>query len=473
VRLLDGFTTKLPPSGNKNRVRFNKRLGIGVIQMDKSLWGLDINNKDHLVFGGCDVVDLAREYGTPLFLIDENRVRTNYHRFLNAFNKHYTETQVFYSYKTNCIPAILKTLHEEGCGAEVVSPYEFWLAHQLGIESSRIIYNGVNKLKEDLMTAIQKGVGLINVDSLNEIKLLKMVSSKIRRHVNVGVRICPGSGWKAQFGIQNNRDNIIAIFKEMAESDFLDPCCLHVHFITGIRNTSLHSAVIKEIVALMNKLKEKLDLELKYLDLGGGFGVPAVKTLSLPEMALYKIFGITPKEPDISECPSIEGFGESITRCLINNLERYRLKRPILIFEPGRAITSDAQILLVTVGEIKKRKSGASFAITDGGMQNIAFPLSFEYHRCFLANRCSARIKDRYHVTGPLCSPEDLLYRNRRLPELKAGDILAIMDAGAYFTSFSNNFSFARPAVVLVKDGSHKIIRERENYEYMTALDRI
>jgi len=441
--------------------------------MDIHTWGLDINDKDHLVFGGCDVVDLASEYGTPLFMIDENRVRSNYHRFLNAFNRYYPETQVFYSYKTNCIPAIMKTLHEEGCGAEVISPYEFWLAHLLETDPSRIIYNGVNKSKEDLKTAIQKGVGLINVDYSNEIRLLKMAANELGRHLNVGVRICPGRGWKAQFGVQKNGDNIISIFKEIDESDFLEPCSLHVHFITGIRNTSLHRDTIKEITALMKELKEKLNMELKYLDLGGGFGIPTVKTLSLPEMALYKIFNIMPKEPDISECPSIEGFGESICRCLIRNLERHGLKRPILILEPGRAITGDAQILLVTVGEIKERKNGASFAITDGGMQNIAFPLSYEYHKCFLVNRCSAVEKNRYHVTGPLCSPEDRLYRNWRLPELKAGDILAIMDAGAYFTSFSNNFSFPRPVVVSAKEGSHRIIRERENFMHMTGLDMI
>jgi len=441
--------------------------------MDIDTRGLDINHKDHLVFGGCDVVDLAGEYGTPLYVVDENRVRSNYHRFMDAFNRFYHEVEIFYSYKTNCIPAILKTLHKEGCGAEVVSPYEFWLAHQLETDPSRIIYNGVNKSKEDLKTAIQQGVGLINADSPDEIRRLKAASDELGMHVNVGVRIYPEIGWKSQFGFQKNGDNIISIFEEIVESDFLEPCCLHIHFGTSIRETGPHRDVIKKITSLMKDLKEKINLELKYLDMGGGFGIPTVKTLSLSEIAFYKIFNIPPKGPKISSCPSIETFGEIITGDLISEFERYGLKKPRLILEPGRVITGDTQILLVTVGEIKKRNNGVNFAITDGGMQNIAFPLSYEYHKCLLGNRCSAGIKDRYHVTGPLCSPEDLLYRNWRLPELKAGDILAIMDAGAYFTSFSNNFSYPRPAVVSTKDGSHRIIRERENFMHMTGLDMI
>jgi diaminopimelate decarboxylase len=190
-------------------------------------------------------------------------------------------------------------------------------------------------------------------------------------------------------------------------------------------------------------------------------------------MALYKIFNIPPQEPAVSTCPSIEGFAEEIAGYLNSFVERHGLKKPILLLEPGRALTGDAQILLVTVGEIKTRNHGLNYAITDGGMQNVAFPLSYEYHKCFLANRAGTGISNRYHVTGPLCSPEDLLFRNRELPELKRGDVLSIMDAGAYFTSFSNNFSYPRPAAVSVRNGSHKIMRDRENFKHMTGLDRI
>ncbi|MGH7799085.1 MAG: diaminopimelate decarboxylase family protein [Thermodesulfobacteriota bacterium] len=441
--------------------------------MDISLWGLDINHKDHLVFGGCDVVELAKNYRTPLYIVDASRLRCNYRRFLNAFKNSYAKVKVFYSYKTNCVPGVIKILQEEGCGAEISSPYELWLASHLGMESSEVIYNGVNKSIEDLKIAIQKNLGLINVDSVSEIHRLKKASEELKREVNVGIRIYPEVGWKAQFGLQPKEDRVITIFEELNKMSFLNLCCLHVHIGTGIRDTKDYKRAIEIICLLIKELKEKLDVDIEYFDLGGGFGVPTVKTLTVREVALYKIFNMPPREPNVTNCPSVEVFGQVITAFLRRCCTRYGLKEPYLLLEPGRAITSDAQILLITVNEIKKRSNGTKFAITDGGMQNIAFPLSYEYHKCFLANRASAGYKDRYFVTGTLCSPEDLLYRNWELPELEEGDTLAIMDAGAYFTSFSNNFSYPRPAVVLVSDGCHELVRQQESFEHMTAMDKI
>ena len=439
--------------------------------MDVSIWGLGINQKDHLVFGGCDIVELAKDYGTPLHIVDESKLRCNYRSFLKAFKNSYFKVKVLFSYKTNCVPGVLKILHEEGCGAEVVSPYELWLASQLGVETSEIIYNGVNKSMKDLKIAIQKGVGLIIVDSASEIYRLKKISEELKREVNVGIRIYPGVGWEAQFGLKIKEDRIVDLFEELNRTSFLNLCCLHVHIGSGIRYTKKYQRAIETVCLLIQELKEKLDIDIEYFDLGGGYGVPTVRALTLPEIALYKFFNMPPREPKVKNCPSVEVFGGTITSSLRSCCRRYGIKEPYLLLEPGRAITSNAQILLLTVGEIKKRRDGTKFAITDGGIRNIAFPLSWEYHKCFLANRASASLKDKYFVTGPLPSPEDLLYRNWELPELKEGDILAIMDAGAYFTSFSNNFSFPRPAVVLASDSRHRLLRQQENFEHMTALD--
>ncbi|MGH7890573.1 MAG: diaminopimelate decarboxylase family protein, partial [Thermodesulfobacteriota bacterium] len=394
-------------------------------------------------------------------------------KFLVAFKNHYSKLKVFYSYKTNCIPGVLKVLHEEGCGAEVVSPHELWLALRLGVKPSEIIYNGVNKSEEVLRTAIQKGVGLINGDSADEVYRLMRVSEEVGQKVNVGIRIYPKVGWRAQFGIEPGRGQVMSLIKEIKKTGFLNLCCIHVHIGTGIRNTKPYESVIKEICSLLHEIREKLNLDIECIDLGGGFGVPTVKTLTILEAGLYKILNFPPEEPKFKDCPSVEIFGQIIAESLKKYCELYDLKEPHLLLEPGRAITSNAQILLLTVGDIKKRRDSAKFAITDGGMQNIAFPLSYEYHSCFIANRASAGPKDKYFVTGPLCSPEDLLYRNWRLPELERGDVLAIMDAGAYFTSFSNNFSYPRPAVVLVSGDSHKLVRQHESFEHITAMDKI
>jgi diaminopimelate decarboxylase len=441
--------------------------------MDTSHWDLDINHNDHLLFGGCDVVELAKTYGTPLHIVDENRLRGNYRRFLNAFTSAYPKVKNFYSYKTNCIPGLLKILHEEGCGAEVVSPYELWLASHLGVDPANIVYNGVNKSIEHLENAIQKNVGFINIDSMSEINRLKQVIKSAKKTVNVGIRIYPDVGWKAQFGLHPKYDRLITILKKLNEGGLLNGCGLHVHIGTCIRNTRYYKKAIKKTCSMIHQIKEKVNFNIEYVDLGGGFGVPTVKILNMAEIALYKIFNKSPQSPSVDNCPSIEEFGQEITACLKKNCAHYGLDEPSMLLEPGRIITSNAQILLLTVRDVKKRSNGIRYALTDGGMQNLAFPLSYEYHNCFLANRASAGLNGRYHIMGPLCSPEDFLYRNWKMPELKEDDILAIMDAGAYFTSFSNNFSYPRPGVVLFSGNAHKFIRQRESFEYLVALDKI
>ena len=134
--------------------------------MNIARWGLAVNDAGHLVLGGCDIVDLADRYGTPLHVVDEAALRRTYRSFVQSFSASYPRVDVFYSYKSNCVPGVLAILHSEGCGAEVISPYELWLARRLGVDPSRIIYNGVNKSFEDLRGAIEVGVRLVNVDSL-------------------------------------------------------------------------------------------------------------------------------------------------------------------------------------------------------------------------------------------------------------------------------------------------------------------
>ena len=438
--------------------------------MDRRLWGLDVNDSDHLGLGGCDLVHLAATYGTPLHVVDEDRLRENYRRFVTAFRGAYRATKVFYSYKTNCIPDMLALLHDEGCGAEVVSPYEAWVAHRLGVNGTDVVYNGVARSSGDFRAAIERRVGLINVDSLDELGRLAQAADELRQSVNVGLRVYPQVGWR-HFGIHPGADRLLARASELKTRAYLNVCALHAHVATGLRETATHEHVIDALCSLMRDLQARSGVRVTCLDLGGGYGVPTVKTLSVREVALYKLLNVPPRPPRPEACPSIETFAGVLTAVLRDRCARYGVEEPSLLLEPGRALTSDTQLLLVTVRDVKQRGKAAAFAITDGGMQQIAFPLAYEYHHGFLATRASTPHGRRYFVTGPLCSPEDLLYRNWRLPELEAGDVLAIMDAGAYFTSFANNFSFPRPAVVGVSDGRHRLLRKRETFEQMSAVD--
>jgi Diaminopimelate decarboxylase len=205
------------------------------------------------------------------------RLHSNYHRFLDAFKNSYGKVRVFYSYKTNCVPGILKVLHKEGCGAEVASPYELWLAFKLGVEPSKVVYNGVIKSEENLKTAVQRGVGIINIDSVSEIYKLKEISDELKKEVDVGIRIPLARDSKSYFGLQPSEDKVIDTFRELKRNSLLNLCCLQVHGGTRVKNTEHYKKAIELSFSLIKELKKKLNTDIKYLDLGGGFGFPTLK----------------------------------------------------------------------------------------------------------------------------------------------------------------------------------------------------
>ena len=205
------------------------------------------------------------------------------------------------------------------------------------------------------------------------------------------------------------------------------------------------------------------------LDVGGGFGVPTVRSFTLTEVGFYRVFGIPPRAPAEADCASVEDFARAITGALKEHCARHGLSEPRLMLEPGRALTSSAQMLLVRVRDIKQRRR-APVAVVDGGMQNVAFPLSYEYHACLVASRASESTRHRrYLVAGPLCSPEDVLYRNWLLPELVEGDVLATWTP-ALLTSFANTSRTRDLRLSWCPTGATERPR-REGFDHMTALD--
>ena len=439
--------------------------------MESSDWGLTRNAADHLVLGGCDLVALAQRYGTPLHVADETAIRRHYGALLGAASAGPSRARVFYSYKSNCVPGLLRVLHAEGCGAEVISPYELWLARRLDVPPSQIIYNGVNKSLDDLRAAVELGVGLINVDSLAELRRLSSIARPGQPPIDVGVRVFPSVGWRSHFGVDPRREPLVAACREGEAAGLVHVKALHVHFGSGLRATSPYDRAIDFVCQTARDLRDRAGVEIEAIDVGGGFGVPGVRPLTAAEVGLYRLWSVPPRAPDARGCPSLQEFGRAIGDAVTRSAARHGVRQPEILLEPGRALTSAAQVLLLTVKEIKRR-GRTWFAVVDGAMQQMAFPLSYEYHACLVASSASGqRPPRRYFVVGPLCSPEDVLYRNWRLPELSEGDVLAVMDAGAYFTSFANNFSFPRPPIALVQDGRDRLIRQRETFAAIAAPD--
>jgi diaminopimelate decarboxylase len=189
------------------------------------------------------------------------------------------------------------------------------------------------------------------------------------------------------------------------------------------------------------------------------------------EYGVYRVFGVLPKPPRLEDWEPVPTFMDDLITTIEETCAKLRLEVPRLIAEPGRLITSRAEFLLASVRTIKRRTGGPLFAITDAGRLSVTFPCDFEYHEVFVAERPAATMDTFYAVMGRVCTSADWMLKNRLLPRLKTGDVLAVMDAGAYFSSYSSNFAFPRPAIAMVDGGKVAVIRSAETFEHLTALD--
>jgi diaminopimelate decarboxylase len=435
-----------------------------------SHWGLATSADGHLVIGGCDAVELAEVYGTPLHVVDEDLLRDAARRFRRVFAEALGRVEVFYSYKTNCVPGILQVLHEEGLGAEAISPYETWLALRLGLPGERIIYNGVNKTVEGLRLAVSRGLRSINIDSMEEVHRLREVMGSARGPVTVGVRVSTGAGWKAQFGVEIDSGEALEVFGALAEIPGVVPTGLHVHLGTAIESPSTYARAVARLMDLREEVKRRIGVELGFLDLGGGFPVPTVREFDLRDKVLHRQLRWKARPP-ASDGSRWEEFAGAIAEVIRRKTAPGGLEAPEIYLEPGRAVTSQAQIFLLRVGVVKTRADGSRIAICDGGRSTNAAPLGSEYHEAFVANRLHAEGMEAQTIVGGLCTPGDWTFVRKDLPPLSPGDLLAVMDAGAYFTSFANDFAFPRPGIVMARDGESRVIRRRESFEALIAMD--
>ena len=436
---------------------------------DLKLWELEINDRGHITVDSLDVIDLAQQYGSPLLVVNKKQLVNDARRIQGVLADALPGSKVLYSYKTNCVPGILREIHDLEIGAEVISPYELWLAEKLEVPESMIVYNGVNKTDESLIRAIRGDIASINIDHGEEIERIYRIAKKLERKARVGIRLGLTS---SQFGLDMKSGEAMDACRKIASmSDFLDLVCIHFNVTSNAKSAVMHKICALAALQFMAEIKNELGLTIPYLDIGGGFGVPTTKNMSGLEYGLYRMTGSLPKPPSVEECQPIESFVDEIIRGMKEMCKKLEIETPCLIIEPGRFITSRSEMLLARVHSIKTKSDGTRYAITDAGRLSITFPCDFEYHEVFVANRPDDSLTTSYNIMGRVCTSADWMFKNRCMPELRPGDILAIMDAGAYFSSYSTNFAFPRPAIVMVNDGTTRLIRKEETFEHLTAMD--
>lgn len=430
-------------------------------------WGASVSPDGHLAIGGCDVVDLARQYGTPLYVVDLQRLQRDFAGFRDGFRRHYPHVEIGYSYKTNPLPGVIKALHDCGALAEVISHFELWLALQLGVAPANIIFNGPAKTPDAIDLAVQRGVKLINVDGLDEIDIVAAAASRHGIRQAVGVRVVTSVGWQAQFGLRLRTGEARAAFERIRQVASLEPVGLHVHLGTGIKHVPTYLQAIREMLDFARQLASETGIRLDYFDFGGGFGVPTVQPFGTWDSRLMQ--NNLPVGPvEIGHTPRIEDYAVPIAAMMREFHPQDRL--PTIAFEPGRAISSSAQSLLLEVLVVKRDRDGLVRAILNGG-KNYALPTGYEYHEFLPASRMRDTHADFLNFYGPLCHPGDVLAVQKPFPALVAGDLVSIMDAGAYFVPNQMNFSNPRPAAVLVAEGRSTLLRERESFADIVRLD--
>lgn len=408
---------------------------------------MKINEKGHLVIGEVDAVELAEKYDTPLYVIDENKIRENYRRIYNAFKKRYDKFKILYACKANTNIAIMKILNDEGSGIDAVSPGEIYIALVAGFKPEEILFTGNNVRNDELEFAVESGV-MINIDSISQLKRLSKLCNP--EEVEISFRInplvgaghhehCITGGEMSKFGIAE-KDAVKAY--SMAKNLGFKIKGIHCHIGSGILDPSPFLIAVDALTKIAERVSKEVGIEFEFIDIGGGFGIP------------YK-----PEEPELN----IENLAKKIIEVFRERCDEYNLGNPWLYIEPGRYIVGNAACLLTRVNTIKK--SYRKFAGVDAGFNTLIRPAMYgSYHHIIVANKANEEPCEKIDIAGNLCESGDIFARDRELPKLEEGDILAIMDAGAYCFSMSSQYnSRPRPAEVLVKDDKVSIIRERES----------
>ena len=420
-------------------------------------WNLNINSKQNLSWSDFDLCELANKFGTPVHIINESIIFNNLRRFISLWNKEFSDIKIFYWIKANNTPFVIKLLEREGHGIAISSEDELKYILKLKVDMNKVIVGGIGKTHDFLRLSLIKGIKTIIIESIRELIDLEKICIRYNRKVEIILRIhvnrFPLSF--TQFGLTESEiRDAMSIIKD---SVYLLLKGFHFNIGTSIFHVKLYNKVIKKVTNYLKIFKNYVS-NVPIIDIGGGFPSWSTRFYTLTEQILYKTLNYQPKIKAKKNNYDAEMVNK-IAKCLRIALNKNGIKDIILYLEPGRYLVETAQITLTKVLDVKDRKF-VNFAITELGVCNNAYPMNYEYHHIFLVNDLIRRRKRWYRIVGRVLSTVDILHRKFLLPELKQGDILALMDTGAYFIAFSNRFSFTPPKVIII-DSQHNIKREK------------
>jgi len=423
----------------------------------------EVSSKGHLLIGGCDSVELAAEFGTPLYVFDEQTLRSKCNEFKEEFGQRYADTTVIYACKAFINRALALILQEEGLGLDVVSAGELNIAQSVDFPLERVYFHGNNKSTEEVRLALKWHIGRVVIDNFHELKMVGEMAKEQGYLPDILLRLTPGvephTHKYIATGVVDSKFGFPLASGEEAVATAMSTPNLHLvglHFHIGslLFEIEPYQKSIEIILNFANEMKRKHGFELKELDIGGGFAVQYVLDSPAPSIAVY---------------------AEAIASKIVSKCQELGLALPRLIVEPGRSIVAQAGVALYQAGVVKDIPDVRCYVSVNGGMaDNIRPALYGSKQEAVVANKMLEKEVGKVTIAGKFCESGDILIRDITLPSVSVADIVAIPDCGAYCLSQASNYNASlKPAIVMVREGKARLIRRRETFDDLTRCDLI
>lgn len=425
---------------------------------------VSINSSGHLTFAGLDTVALAQKHGTPLYLMDENKIRQHIREYKSAFEKFFPEGSCpeFASKALSC-KQIYRIMAEEGMNIDVVSCGEIYTAVSAGFPMEKSFFHGNNKSDADIEFAISNNVGYFVADNEDELEAISRIAAQKGIVQRVLLRVTPGidththqkistGNVDSKFGVAISTGQAKQTVEKILELSGVKLCGFHCHIGSQIFESQPFATASELMLSFIAEVKRDLGYSAEMLNLGGGFGVRYLE-----------------KQPQVNYCQKIEELSKIIsTQC-----EELGLCVPKIAMEPGRSIVADAGMTLYTVGSVKEITGYKNYVSVDGGMtDNPRYTLYEAPYTVMLASRADCDKNFVADIAGRCCESGDILQENVALPKPQRGEILAVLTTGAYNYSMASNYNrVPRPPIVMLKDGKDYIAVKRESFEDVCKLD--
>lgn len=425
---------------------------------------LAVNGEGHLTVGGIDTVELAHEYGTPLYVMDEDLIREHCRSFKQSMDKYYGgKGLVCYASKAFCCKAMCRIMLEEGLGLDVVSEGELYTALSVGFPAEKLCFHGNNKTDHELSYALEQGVGRIIVDNIFELDRLNALAEKAGKTANIMYRIKPGidahthnfimtGQIDSKFGFALETGEAYEAVKKAISASHINLVGLHCHIGSQIFDIDPFVKAAEVMLTFIAKIKNELGFEVKELNLGGGFGI---------------------KYTEEDAPVAYEKYMEKVSAKVAEVCTEQKLTQPFILIEPGRSIAAPAGITLYTVGGKKVIPNIRTYVSVDGGMgDNPRYALYQSKYDVEVANKADLPKSEVVTVAGKCCETGDLIGEGMPIQSVEPGDILAVLATGAYNYSMSSNYNrIPKPAVVMVSGGKSRVAVKRETLEDIVRND--